>query len=117
MVNAVTRRKLSADLKAFAAFIETPADVSSGPFTMPAGARVAVSHSADIEAGQLRLVVTGPTDRTLATPTLAADQVFKGEFLERAVSFTVETDVAGDVTVYVLDEWTRPLEIAAGTFA
>lgn len=103
---------------AFAALIAAPADISAGAlFIMPAGARLAFSFSTDATANQVRLTAAGPTDRTLGSPALAADQVFKTDWLAEGVAVGGESDIPGELTVYVLDQWQRPVAIATGTFA
>ena len=105
------------------ALIDSPHDLgtvaagnpSSSPLTLPYDAEYGISFSAGITSGELT-VATEPS-RSLGTPDLAADQVRKLGFFHKDRTFTPASDVAGDVTLYIFDNWSRPKAIATGTFS
>jgi len=80
---------------------------------MPANARIAVSFSTGISAGDLTLAAGLAT---FGTPDLAADQVYRLSYVERAESVVPTCAVAGTVTLYVLNEWMLSDAIATGVF-
>lgn len=84
------------------------------PYTLAASGEFAVSFSAPVTAGQL--TVATEVGRTLGTPALAADQIYPLGFFERARTLIPESAIAGDVTLYILDNWRRPIAVATGTF-
>lgn len=122
LYKARERRRAAADFKKFGPDIASPFDLGAAApaaplpnaYPVPANARLAVSFSVPVAAGQLTI---NYGDRALGTTALAADQVRLLDWVERAVEVTIQSAIAGTVTLYVLDEWNRPSAIAQGTFA
>jgi len=83
---------------------------------LPGSAVLSVSHDAGITADTLSVNVSGSRD--FFTPTLAADQVYKGQWAEKgkSVSITRNGAAAGVVTIYILDDIGRTLPIGTATF-
>ncbi len=97
----------------------TPHDFGADGLTalvLPGSSRLAVSHDAGITEDTLEITVDG--HGTFRTPTLAADIIHKGEWVERGKSVTITRNGAapGIVTVYILDDIGRLLQIGASTF-
>lgn len=113
---ALRRRKAAQNRTAFNAIVATPADWGD-PVVLPANSRLGISFSEDLAAGD---ITVSDGVNTFGIPDIAADVVhnFPHQF-ERGREITVNnvTAPAGDITLYVLDEWTRPAAIASTTFA
>ncbi len=97
----------------------TPHDfgaTGSTALVLPGSARLAVSHSAGITEDTLEITVVG--HGTFRTPTLAADIIHKGEWVEKGKSVTITRNGAavGVVTVHILDDVGRTLIIGTATF-
>ena len=84
------------------------------PYVMKGNARIGVSFSVNITAGQLTLATEGA--RTLETPALDADVVYRLDYLERARTLTPTCAIAGTVSLHVFDEWMLPSVVATGVF-
>lgn len=110
---SLKRRKIAQDVFAYRLLVAEPVSLDE-PLVLPANARIAMSHSAGVEAGELRLV-RGSAD-PIPLPALDADQVWRMQYYGKNEQFDVECDVAGTTTLYVLDEWSRPLPIATKIF-
>ncbi len=120
--HARERRRAAADQDEFAADIASPFDLGTvgagsplpNPYVMPANARLAMSFSVDLTATELTLVTE--VGRTLGTPALLADEIYKLQHLERARTLVPDADIAGTISLFVLDEWSRETLIATGVF-
>jgi hypothetical protein len=93
--------------------VASPFDASATPYTMKANARLAVSHSAGVTAGQLRVLDNG---KTLKTPALTANAKYRLDVVPKGRQVTIQCDAAGVVHLYVLDQWMRPRLVATATF-
>lgn len=118
------RNKVARDLKAFAALIASPFDLGSAAadnplpntFNLPGTARLGVSIDAITVQGDIVVDIGG---RELNISGGVADKLFKLDVGIRAREVTVirsATCPAGDLSLYVLDEWQRPYLIASGVF-
>jgi hypothetical protein len=122
MFLATKRNKERRNDSAFAELIANPiAATSTAPgadrvdvFTMPANGRLAVSFNAILTVSQLRLLVGS---RIIFAPALAANKIHEIGFFEKDQSIGFRCAIAGAVTVYHLDSFSRPNEIASGVIA
>ena len=83
-------------------------------YTLAAAGDFAISFDAPVAAGEV--TVATEVGRTLGTPALAADQIHRLGYFERARTLTVTSAIAGTATLYVLDNWRRPIVVATGVF-
>lgn len=123
---ALRRRRAAQDKSAFRLVVADPVDLgvaadggSLDAFPQLANARLGISFSATMLQAQANITIHGSKTRTLKLPaSLAADVVFDLQNIERGFSVVINNVTAPpcDVTLYVLDEWTRPTEIAFGEF-
>lgn len=95
----------------FGALIQTPASL---PLPLPEAGVIGVSSSVAVSQGQL--IVTTSTGRTLGTPDLAANEVWRIGFLERGVEVDITAAPAGTARLHYLDDRRDAFVIAAGTF-
>lgn len=103
------RRQAAADISKFASYIATPFDLSGGDFVMPANGRLAVASTHSVSAGDIAVVINGT--RTMTTPALAANRIYKLDVLPRGSTVSISGGT-GDLSVYVLNQWSMPLQIA-----
>ena len=104
-----------ADLRAApSALTGGAAPATSSALSLPANARLGISFSAPVGAGQLS--VDTETGRTLGTPALVADEIYRLDWLERTVDVTITSAIAGTATLYVFDQWMRSYPIATVVF-
>lgn len=122
LYHARKRREAAARFGRFASLIATPETLTTAAagnplgsaLTMPAASMISVSFSADLTAGQL--TVDTNTSRTIGVPDLAADEIRLLGWFEKGVELTPDCAIAGTVTLYVLNEWTKPFSVATGVF-
>lgn len=128
MANAQTvylkEQRTRRTVKAYQSLMDTPANLgnvgvagTSAALALPANARLGVSFSASVAAGDLRLDV-GP-NKSLNIPALAANRVYRpGVVGERGQALTVVRSGAptGTATVYIIDGSGRARAIATATF-
>jgi hypothetical protein len=95
----------------FGAIIGTPASL---PLTLPEAGVIGVSSSAAVSQGQL--IVTTSTGRTLGTPALAANQVWRIGFFERGVVMNITAGPNGTARFHYLDDRRDDSVIASRTF-
>lgn len=106
----------------FASFVASPFDLgdqaamspATNPFTVPASASLAISFSDSVTSGDVEIAVGG---RTIQTPDLAADQIFKIGYFEQDFTLTPTANIAGTMTLYLLDQWNKATAIAEGTWS
>lgn len=107
--------------KKFTSLISSPFDLgtvaagspSPNPLVLPAASFVGISFSSGVTASELTVAVGL---RTIGTKALAADEIFRLGFFERAFSLVPTSDIAGTVTLYRFDQWFRASAIATGVF-
>lgn len=120
--HARERRRAAVDLDGFAADIASPFDLGTvgagsplpNPYVIPANSRLAISFSVGLTATELTLATE--VGRTLGTPALATDEIHKLQHLERARTLVPDAAIAGTISLYVLDEWSRETLVATGIF-
>lgn len=116
------RRVESARKTQFGSLIATPFDMgtvaATNPLTddlvLPEAANIGISFDDAVTAGDL--IITTSTGRTLGTPDLSADELWRIGFFERSVEILVESGIAGTVTLHYLDDRRVPFAIATGVF-
>ncbi len=99
--NLRRRRQGREAITALQPLVDTPHDLGSGPLRMPAGARLAISHSAGLSQGDVTVSLGNGAGFT--HPALAADQVFRGVWAERGQDVTVTGVPSGTLTVHAID--------------
>ena len=95
------RRSKRQNLSALKALVAAPHDLDSGALVMPAGARLAISHSVGLSAGQVTIAVGDR--REFTCPALAADEVHRGIHAERGFAVTQTGAPAGTIRIYLVD--------------
>lgn len=75
----MSKQRERQDISEFAGLIAAPV---TGEISMPANARVYLRSTAGSAAGTTAATITGATVRTLKTPTLAAGESTRGEYVE-----------------------------------
>jgi hypothetical protein len=116
------RRKEASRKGRFLSLTETPFDMgtvainnpSPNELVLPESGDIGVSFSVPVSLGQL--IVSSNSGRTLGTPNLVADQVWRIGFFERAITMVAQSAVAGTVTIHFLDGHRKPFSIATGVF-
>lgn len=106
----------------FASFVDTPHDLgdqaatapATTPFVMPAGSSLAVSFSASVTSGDIEISVGS---RTIQTPDLTTDQIRRIGYFERDFTLIPTANIAGTMTLYLLDQWNNVAVIAEGTWS
>lgn len=93
------RNKAARDFIKFRALMTTPS--VTGSFVMPANGRLAISDSA---GGMLTVTINGT--RKIKTPSLAPNQIYPIDWIERGRT------VSSTSKIYILDEWNRPFAIS-----
>lgn len=117
-LHARDRRKRAQNFKKFPS---SPFDLGSAaagadlpnPFAMPAQGRLGVSVDAVTTVGQI--TATNGAGRAVSIAGGPAGTIFRLDHFERGQEVTVSSAVAGTVSLYVFDEWSRPKVIATGT--
>lgn len=112
--NAHRRRAMAQDQSKFDADAASPFDASADPYVMPARSRLAFSTSVDAAAGDATVSING---KDYLCPALAADQLHRIDVAERNAQVVLTGTLVGTVTLYTLDQWSRPRAIATATFA
>jgi len=118
--NARKRQLAAQNFTSYKDDIASPVDLGSvaagndlSAYTTPAGSRLAVSFSNPITAGQLTVAIGA---NTLGIPDLAADEVRRLDWAENTEQVVINSAIAGTVTLYVLNQWQEPFQIATGVF-
>lgn len=117
------RRRAQQDRTLYQPLVDAPFDLGTAaaggalPNTLdlPARSRLAIAASEDIAAADLTVAIGA---RSYPVGALDADALFRLPFAEADEVVEVTSDAgcpACDVTLYVLDEWTRPSAIATGS--
>ena len=103
------RFKAKQNLSRFDRFVESNAIFTeSVPFVQPANMRLAVSFSENILDNQVSVWVNA---RELRLPALVAGNIHRLDWIEADKSVSAVSSVSGILTLYVLDDWMRPLAI------
>lgn len=105
------RRIESARKKRFDALIASP---GSFPLVLPEAGVIGVSCDAAVSQGEL--IVSTSTGRSIGTPDLEADQVWRLGFLERGVEVDISASPTGTVTLHYLDDRRKEFAVATGSF-
>lgn len=108
------RRKAAADFSHFAADIASPFDLGNGlgnAYPVPANSRFAVSIDQPTNEGDIGYDVN---TQSVRGPGGAADEIQLLVWEEEGSTLSVQSNVPGNVTLYVLDEWNRPFAVATG---
>lgn len=119
------RRKKRKDETGWKARIAAPFDfgataasgLSANTLTAPSRGRLAFSHGGGLAAGAA-IVHAGA--RVFTCPALAADQVHRGNWVERGQLVRLERSgaaAAGTLTVYVVDAYGRHRAIGTSAFS
>jgi hypothetical protein len=119
------RTKLARDINMFSSLVNSPFDLGSASagnalgntFNLPGTARLGVSIDAVTAAGDITVSVGG---RVFGIAGGAADRVFRLDVGIRGREVELSRGVgapAGNVKLYVLDEWQRPYVVAEGVFS
>lgn len=95
----------------FAGLIQTPASL---PLPLPEAGVLGVSSSVSVSQGQL--IVTTSTGRTIGTPNLAANEVWRIGFFERGVQINITAGPNGTARLHYLDDRREASIIAARNF-
>lgn len=117
------RHRYRRDFLEFKPLIDTPEDLGTASagdplpttLTLPANARIGISASEAVEAGDLVVNVNGDAIGIRGGP---ADEVFPLAWREEDEVVEVEIGAGCPpctVTLHVFDRWTRPFAIATGT--
>lgn len=106
------RRQDRERITAFDSLVATPHDLASGPLVMPSSARLALSHSAGLTAGQVTIsIVTGRVGFT--HPALAADVVYRGSWAEKGTRISQSGSPAGTLKIWLVNPLDGTLETIA----
>lgn len=108
------RRLEASRKKSFQPLMTSPTDVSSVGLTLPESGNIGVSYSVPISQGQLLL--NSSNGRSVGTPDLAANQVWRIGFYEKGVVLNPAQTPAGTLTIHYLDDRRVPHVIATGDF-
>jgi hypothetical protein len=95
----------------FQSRIETPGSL---PLALPEAGVLGVSCSAPVSQGQL--ILTTNTGRTLGTPNLAANEVWRVGFIEKGVSVNITAAPNGTARLHYLDDRREASVIATKVF-
>lgn len=93
----------------FTALIETPASL---PLMLPEAGVLGVSSSVGVSQGQL--IMSTSTGRSIGTPDLAANEIWRIGFYERGVEIDISSAPSGTVTLHYLDDRRDAFAIATG---
>lgn len=115
------RRKIAQNMTSFQGDITSPFDLGSiaatnplpNPYVNKAGLRLGISCSVNLTSGQLTLE---SGSRTITVPALDADVIHRLEVFPVGRQIIPTCAIAGDIKLYVLNQWLLPFEIANGTF-
>lgn len=114
--NLRRRTRARSSLRAIDSLVTTPHDLGSGPLRMPAGARLAISHSVGLTAGEV--TVSLGNGASFSHPALVADVLFPGLWAEKGQDVTVSGAPTGTLTLHVLDPFSNvPLAVATRVVA
>lgn len=103
------RLKAKQNLSRFDRFIDSNAVFTeSVPFVQPANMRLAVSFSENILDNQVSVYVN---TRELKLPALTAGNVHRLDWIEADKAVSAVSQISGILTLYVLDDWMRPVAI------
>jgi len=106
------RLKAKQNLSRFDRFVDSNvAFTASVPFVQPANMRLAVSFSENILDNEVSVYVN---TREFKLPALAAGKIHRLDWIEADKSVGAYSSVSGTLTLYVLDDWMRPIPI--GTY-
>ena len=96
------RRKARAAHTAWDALAASPHDLGTGPLVTPGQGRIGISHSAGLAAGTVTVThITGR--REFTHPALAADEMHKGDHVERGARVTVSGAPTGTLTLWAIN--------------
>lgn len=97
------RRKARAAHTAWDALAASTHDLGTGPLVVPGQGRIGLSHSAGLAAETVTVThVTGR--REFTHPVLVADEMHKGDHVERGARVTVSGEVpVGTLTLWSID--------------
>jgi len=98
----MTPRQKREALTAFNALIAAPHDLGASDLIMPAGARLALSHSAGLVRGEVT-VVTVAGRRSWSHPALGADAPFKGDWADEGSRVSLSGVPVGTATLYLVN--------------
>ena len=105
------RRQARRDLTELDGILATPHDLGSGPLVIPAGARLAVSHSAGLTSGQVTVAIGDRLE--FSHPALAADAVHRGDWAERGMSISQTGAPTGTLSLYIVDPFDGTARLVA----
>ncbi len=116
------RRVGRANLTQYRTLVSSPfnlGSVAAGGFTpndfiVLSSIRFAISFSAPVAQGQLEIRTS--KGRSFFTPALSANQVFKSEYFEKDLLLEISSDVAGNVSLFVVNGFGIPTRVASGVF-
>lgn len=114
--HARRRRREAQDVKAYQVLIASPVDLSGGPLTLPANGYLAIGANGNTVLADYTITIGSVT---LDVTALVGGAVpLRLGYFERGAEVTISHDagVARTITVYLLDQWRRPFEIAARAF-
>ena len=106
------RRKARERITAFAGLIATPHDLGTGALVMPAGARLALSHSAALSLGQVTITIVAGR-RSFSHPALVADAIHKGDWAEKGTRVTEAGAPSGTLSLYHVNPLDGTLDVIA----
>lgn len=98
----MTRRKDREAISAFKTLIATPQDLDAGPLVMPAGARLALSHTAALTLGQVTITIVAGR-RSFSHPALSADAIYKGDWAEEGTRVTQTGAPVGTLSIHFVN--------------
>jgi len=103
------RFKAKQNLSRFDRFIDSNVVfTASVPFVQPANMRLAVSFSENTLDNQVSVYVN---TREFKLPALAAGNIHRLDWIEADKAVSAVSSVSGILTLYVLDDWMRPIAI------
>ena len=108
------RRLEASRKKSFQSLMNSPVNVSSGVLTLPESGNIGVSFSAPVSQGQILL--NSSTGRSVGTPDLAANEVWRIGFYEKGVQLDPAVSISGTLSIHYLDDRRVPHVIATGAF-
>lgn len=107
--------KFSADIASPFALGTVAVDTDlTNDYTMPEAGKLGIALDAELTAAG-QLFVTSNDGRTVGVDAAAADAIQELSFFQSGLLITVQSAVAGAVTLYVFDTFGVPRAIATGT--
>ena len=106
------RRKARERITAFDALVATPHDLGTGPLVLPAAARLALSHTVALSAGQVT-ITTVAGRRQWSHPALAADAIHRGDWAEADHRVTASGTPLGTLTLHMVNPLDGTLAVIA----